>query len=170
MKKLISVKQVLAVTALLVTSLVLTSQALASNRYVGQPQQLSMGAFFSGQVGASATYILSATNAVDIAVSQEMGGDQNTAGWADYLFIYPNSFAMMDWSFGWYWGGGVKIRTENNPDVEEEYMAGPRAAAGITSALDSWPIELYGETAFTYHVTQATKTEFDIAIGARYYF
>ncbi|MCB0385986.1 MAG: hypothetical protein KDD43_11385, partial [Bdellovibrionales bacterium] len=43
------------------------NEALARNSYVGQPQQLSMGAFYGGHIGASATYILSSRNAVDAA-------------------------------------------------------------------------------------------------------
>lgn len=146
------------------------NEALARNNYVGQPQQLSMGAFYGGHIGATATYILSSRNAIDVAAAMEMGGQENTSGWADYLWIYPDAFAMMDWSFGWYWGGGVKIRTENDPEVEELYLAGPRGVAGLTNILESMPVELFAEAAFTYHITQATKTEFDIALGARYYF
>ena len=160
----------LLAAAMVFMGLTLANEALAKNNYVGQPQQMSVGAFFGGHIGASATYILSYTNAIDVAAAMEMGGDENTSGWADYLWIRPDAFTLMNMNFGYFYGGGAKIRTENDPYVEELYLAGPRAVAGVTNLLDTMPIELYAEAAINYYLTQRSGTEFDIGIGARYYF
>lgn len=162
-------------SSLLLACLLLTvttpslSQAKNTSR-MAMPEQMSVGAFYGGPVGASATYILSEDNVIDAAVAMELGGNQNILSWADYLWRTNNAFDVMDYAIGYYFGGGVKFRTENDPNVEAEYMAGPRAVAGLVHEMSSLSIEIFGEGAFTKHVMGGDKTEMDLALGVRYYF
>jgi len=141
-----------------------------STSRMAMPQQMSVGAFYGGPVGATATYILSEDNALDAAVAIELGGNQNIHGWADYLWRTNDAFEFMDYQFGWYFGGGAKFRTENDPNIEESYMAGPRGVVGLLHEFKSMSLEVFGESAFTKHLLGGSKTEFDVAVGARYYF
>ncbi len=137
---------------------------------MAMPEQISVGAFYGGTLGASATYMLTRETGLDAAVAMELGGDQNIHAWADYLWRMNNAFELMDYPIGLYYGGGAKFRTENNPNVESAYMVGPRVVAGLIHEVSSMSLEFFGETAFTKHLMGGSKTEFDIAVGARYYF
>jgi len=141
------------------------TRASITNQY-----DLSMGGIYAGALGATATYNAQRNYFIDAGVSMETSGDQNIATWGDILFRQGQLFSAMGYGVNWYWGGGVKFRTENNPNVEELYYVGPRGVAGLQTHLSSMPLEIFSELATTMYVTQATKSEFDFVLGARYYF
>ena len=147
-----------------------SSTSAASTSRIGLPQQYSVGAFIGGPIGASATYILSKEHSVDAAVAMEMSGDENIHAWADYLWRYPTAFTLMDYNIGWYWGAGANFRSENSANVEYAYLMGPRAVSGLIHEFNSISLEMFGEAALNQHILGASKSEFDIAVGARYYF
>ena len=141
-----------------------------SYNYTAQPEQFSIGAMFGGYFGATASYYWKRDVVIDAAFAMEMGGDQNMLAWADYLVQLPYRFEIMSIQLDPYAGGGIKFRSENDPDVEEEYFVGPRGVAGVVYNSQSSPFQIYTELGFTYYLTQSSGTEMDFGIGARYFF
>lgn len=139
-------------------------------QYFKKPGDLSVGLMLGSQVGASATYVLNPRYSLEVAGAMELGGHQNIYSWGTFLGSYPEVFHLGSFSLGWFWGVGGKFRTENNPDVTEEYLIGPRGVVGLTHFLSSWAVELLGQVGYTQYVTQISKGEIDFLLGARYYF
>ncbi|MBK9037911.1 MAG: hypothetical protein IPL83_01925 [Bdellovibrionales bacterium] len=139
-------------------------------QYSKEKGDIGFGATLGPSLGISASYAWSSTNTIEAAVAMEMKGVQNIRTWADYLWVHPSSLEVMSVDFGWFWGGGVGFRTENDPDLEEEYLAGPRLVGGLTKSFDFLALELVGQLSYTQYLTQITKGEPDISIGLRYYF
>ncbi len=139
-------------------------------QYSKEKGDIGFGATLGTSIGISASYAWSSINTIEAAAAMEMKGVQNIRTWADYLWVYPSSLEVMSIDFGWFWGGGVGFRTENDPDLEEEYLAGPRLVGGLTKSFDFLALEMVGQLSYTQYVTQITKGEPDISIGLRYYF
>lgn len=139
-------------------------------QYSKEKGDIGFGATLGTSLGISASYAWSSINTIEAAVAMEMKGVQNIRTWADYLWVHPSSLEAMSVDFGWFWGGGVGFRTENDPDLEEEYLVGPRLVGGLTKSFDFLALELVGQLSYTQYVTQISKGEPDISIGLRYYF
>lgn len=139
-------------------------------QYSKEKGDIGFGASLGTSLGITASYAWSSVNTIETAVAMETKGVQNIRTWADYLWVYPSSLEVMNLDFGWFWGGGIGFRTENDPDLEEEYLAGPRLVGGVTKSFDFLALELVGQLSYTQYVTQKTKGEPDISIGLRYYF
>jgi hypothetical protein len=161
-----------AVCTLIVSVATLSALAEYESRYQYSKEKgdIGFGATLGTSLGVSASYAWSSVNTIEAAVAMEMKGVQNIRTWADYLWIHPSSLEVMSLEFGWFWGGGVGFRTENDPDLEEEYLAGPRLVGGLTKSFDFLALELVGQLSYTQYVTQISKGEPDISIGLRYYF
>ena len=146
------------------------SSLAAKAESINTKSQLSIGGMYGSNLGAVATYNYNSKIFVDAAGSMEFDGDQNVFAWGDILVRQGRLFGVMGNSVNWYWGGGVKFRSENDPNVEQAYYLGPRGAIGLSSQIGRNPIEVFTEASYSYYLVEASDTEMDINIGARYYF
>jgi hypothetical protein len=170
MTKKIKIVRAVCTFILAVTTLSAFADYESRYQYSKEKGDIGFGATLGTSLGISASYAWSSINTIEAAVAMEMKGVQNVRSWADYLWVYPGSLEVMSVDFGWFWGGGVGFRTENDPDLKEEYLAGPRLVGGLTKSFDFLALELVGQLSYTQYVTQITKGEPDISIGLRYYF
>lgn len=146
------------------------AQYQSVSRYSYRPGDMSVGAAFGTQLGVVGTYALTSRYTLEAGAAMELNNYQNIHSWGSFLWSYPRSLSLWGWRFGWFGGGGVKFRTEYDPEAKEEYLVGPRVVGGLTQKISSWLMEAFLQGAYTQYVTQASKGEADFALGVRYFF
>ena len=134
-------------------------------------KDIGLGIIIGSPTGFSGNYMLSKKHSIDGALAFDLSGDKNLHFHSSYLWRYPKSVPFNDLEFGWYWGLGGKYRThDNDRDADDDYRIGARGSIGTNYEFTDVPVEIFAEGSLIMNFLPETDADFDIGIGARYYF
>lgn len=157
------------------TLLVLTALNPASATEVGS-RQFGLGVILGDPTGLSAKlYLGGPTNAVDFALAFDTYSDNgNTNGdmyfHATYL-IHPSVLAKPDgFEMPWHVGVGGYVMSDEFQNSNDRDSLGVRVPVGLDFNLDAIPLQFFGDIALRVNLFADTYIDFDLGIGARYYF
>jgi hypothetical protein len=142
----------------------LSTTAWASNGNIG------LGAIIGSPTGISAAYKLSNRNAVDAAFGWSLSDDVNFHIHSTYLWLKPAAFVIDDIDINVYYGIGGRIKDRDTRDKNEDFRLGARAPLGVHYQFDDPPIEIFAEVALILDVLEETDVDFNLALGARFWF
>ena len=135
-----------------------------------------LGVVLGDPTGLSAKYYLGGpTNAIDFALAFDTYSDNgNTDGWmyfhATYL-IHPSVLAKpQGFEMPWHVGVGGYVMSDEFQSSNDRDALGVRVPIGLDFNLDAIPLQFFGDIALRVNLLPATGIDFDLGIGARFYF
>lgn len=131
---------------------------------------MGLGAIIGSPTGLSAAYKLSDRNMVDAAFGWSLSDDVNFHIHSTYLFLKPNAFQIDDIDFNIYYGIGGRIKDRDTRDKDDDFRLGARAPVGVHYQFDDPRIEVFGEAALILDLIEETDVDFNLALGARFWF
>lgn len=132
--------------------------------------QLGLGAIIGAPTGVSVAYKLSSRNMIDGAFGWSLGDDVNYHIHGDYLFLKPNAFQIDDIPMDIYFGVGARIKDRDTNDKDDDFRLGVRVPIGIHYQFDDPTIEVFGELAPILDLIESTTLDFNLGLGARFWF
>lgn len=143
---------------------IFTSLLLLLNIY-SQESNIGVGLMFGEPTGLNGKYWVSEQNAFSGGIGWHFFGPKDGFSvHVDYLYHIDNSFNS-NIRFPLYYGFGVRLRNES-----DKFGLGFRGVGGILFYPDQLPIDIFLEFVPVFKLLPETKLEFDLALGARYYF
>lgn len=131
-----------------------------------QDKGLGLGLMAGEPTGISGKYWVSSTNAFDFGIAYSFAGSNNSFSLhADYLYHLFNAIET-EYTLPVYYGFGARMRTNENSKLG----LGARGVIGLALLSDKYPVDFFLEVAPVFQLIPETELNFDIAIGARYYF
>ena len=132
--------------------------------------QFGLGFMVGAPTGISAAYKLSNKTMIDGAVGWSLGDDVNFHIHADYLWLKPGAFEIDEIPMNVYYGIGGRIKDRDTDDKDDDFRMGARVPIGIHYQFDDPPIEVFGEIALIMDVIESTAIDFNLGLGARFWF
>lgn len=131
-----------------------------------QDKNFGIGVILGEPTGLSGKYWLSEDRAVDAALAYSFLDDNKSFAFhADYLY-HLNGIIDRHYKMPLYYGFGVRFRLRENKDNS----FGVRGVIGLIIYLREAPVDIFFEIAPVFRLLPDTSIDFDIAIGARYFF
>lgn len=147
----------------------------ASATEVGS-RPFGLGVVLGDPTGLSAKlYLGGPANAVDFALAFDTYSNNGaTNGWmyfhATYL-IHPSVLAKPNgFEMPWHVGVGGYILSDEFQSSNDRDAFGVRVPIGLDFNLDDLPLQFFGDIALRVNLFPDTDIDFDLGIGARYYF
>lgn len=131
-----------------------------------QDKNFGAGIVLGEPTGLSGKYWISEDNAFDAALAYSFLEDNKSFSFhADYLY---HLYGVIDryYKMPLYYGFGVRFRVRENKDNS----FGVRGVMGLLVYLKEAPVDVFFEAAPVFRLLPDTNIDFDIAIGARYFF
>jgi hypothetical protein len=131
-----------------------------------QDKNFGVGIILGEPTGLSGKYWVSAENAFDAALAYSFMEDNKSFSFhADYLY---HLYGITDrhYKMPLYYGFGIRFRVRENKDNS----FGVRGVMGLLVYLKEVPVDIFFEAAPAFRLLPDTNIDFDIAIGARYFF
>ncbi len=160
--------------------LILSFGFLVSFQTEAASKQFGLGAVIGDPTGFTGKYLLERTTAIEATLS--FFGDRSFHLHGSYLKIKPNAIAIDGEDIGFYFGIGGRIITfrdgygpykgffaANYTGTSRTTFA-VRAPIGLNYHFRDPSIEVFGEIALAMDFVPFTDADFDVGIGARYYF
>lgn len=134
-------------------------------------EQLGLGIVVGDPTGISANYFLDNAHSIDAALAWSDSFTFHLHG--DYLLNKPRYFFVENKPIGLYYGIGARLRSRKSSKFasdEDGIELGARAPVGLKYVFFDPRIEIFGELSAVFDVMPKTALDFDIGVGARYYF
>lgn len=131
-----------------------------------QDKNFGVGVILGEPTGLSGKYWISAENAFDAALAYSFLEDNKSFSFhANYLY-HLSGVIDRHYKMPLYYGFGVRFRARENKDNS----FGVRGVIGFLVYLKEAPVDIFFEAAPVFRLLPDTNIDFDIAIGARYFF
>lgn len=131
-----------------------------------QDKNFGIGIILGEPTGLSGKYWISEDKAFDAALAYSFLDDNKSLAFhADYLY-HLNGIIDRHYKMPLYYGFGVRFRLRENKDNS----FGVRGVIGLIVYLREAPVDIFFEVAPVFRLLPNTNIDFDIAIGARYFF
>jgi hypothetical protein len=138
---------------------------LSSNNFA-QDKNFGVGIILGEPTGISGKYWMSSDRAFDAALAYSFLEDNKSFAFhANYLY---HLYGVIDkyYKMPLYYGFGVRFRIRENNDN----TFGVRGVIGLLIYLKEAPVDVFFEAAPVFRLLPNTQIDFDIAVGARYFF
>ena len=133
---------------------------------IAQDRGLGLGIILGEPTGISGKYWLNESNAVDFGIAYSFVGSSSSASLhADYLYHLFNAIES-DYILPVYYGFGGRLRTNEDSEVG----LGARGVIGVALFSERYPLDFFFEIAPVFQLIPETELNFDVGIGARYFF
>lgn len=131
-----------------------------------QNNGLGLGIILGEPTGISGKYWITENTAYDFGIAYSfIGLNSSLSLHADYLYHLFNAIETQ-YTLPVYYGFGARMRTNEN----SELGLGARGVIGISLFSTQLPMDFFLEVAPVFQLIPETELNFDIGIGARYYF
>lgn len=131
-----------------------------------QDKGLGLGLVIGEPTGISGKYWVSEINAFDFGVAYSFFGSDNSFSLhADYLYHLMNAIES-EYTLPVYYGFGARLRTNENSKLG----LGARGVIGVALFSERYPLDFFFEIAPVFQLIPETELNFDIGLGARYFF
>ncbi len=144
----------------------LVSVLLSFGNSSAQDKNFGVGIILGEPTGLSGKYWVSAENAFDAALAYSFLEDNKSFSFhANYLY---HLYGVTDkhYKMPLYYGFGVRFRARENKDNS----FGVRGVIGLLVYLKEAPVDIFFEAAPVFRLLPDTAIDFDIGVGARYFF
>ncbi|MEQ1665946.1 MAG: hypothetical protein ABL927_11275 [Bdellovibrionales bacterium] len=148
--------------------IIFTTVATAKTKH---SSQIGLGIVVGDPTGISANYFLDNAHSIDAALAWSDSFTFHLHG--DYLLHKPRYFFVENKPIGLYYGIGARLRSRKSSKFasdEDGIELGARAPVGLKYVFFDPRIEIFGELSAVFDVMPKTALDFDIGVGARYYF
>ncbi len=125
----------------------------------------SLGVIIGEPTGISALADLPGDKDLDLAVAWSLGDKTKFIISSDYLWNKPKLLEIDKVKLDVYYGVGARVQFASS----QSYL-GPRVPIGIKYLFEKAKIEAFSEAAMIFNVIPSTSVDFNIGIGARYFF
>ena len=147
-------------------SILFTTLLFTCTSNIAQDKNFGIGIILGEPTGLSGKYWLSEDRAVDAALAYSFLDDNKSFAFhANYLY-HLNGIIDKHYKMPLYYGFGVRLRLRENKDNS----FGIRGVIGLIIYLREAPVDIFFEAAPVFRLLPDTNIDFDIAIGARYFF
>lgn len=143
---------------------------LSSSVAMGSSRQFGLGAIVGAPTGISASYQLTDSNRIAGALGWSLGDDVNYHIHGDFLLLRPGAVVIDEIPLDVYFGIGARIKDRDTNDKDDDFRLGARAPVGIYYHFEDPSIEVFGEFAFIMDVIESTALDFNLGLGARFWF
>jgi hypothetical protein len=131
-----------------------------------QDKNFGIGIILGEPTGLSGKYWMSPENAFDAGLAYSfMEDNKSFAFHADYLY-HAEGVIDKYYKMPLYYGFGVRFRVR---EIKENTF-GVRGVIGLLIYLKDAPVDVFLEAAPVFRLLPDTNIDFDIAVGARYFF
>jgi len=131
-----------------------------------QDKNFGVGVILGEPTGLSGKYWISPERAFDAALAYSFLDDNKSFAFhADYLY-HLNGIIDRHYKMPLYYGFGVRFRLREN----KQNSFGVRGVIGLIVYLREAPVDIFFEVAPVFRLLPDTNIDFDIGIGARYFF
>ncbi|MCB0406908.1 MAG: hypothetical protein KDD34_01815 [Bdellovibrionales bacterium] len=135
-----------------------------------ESKKFGIGAILGAPTGISAAYSLGNNRSIDAAAGWSLGDDVNYHIHSTYLMHKPGAFEIDHIDIDIYFGIGARIKERDTDNKDEDFRFGARAPFGVHYMFDDPPVEIFGEIALILDVLEETDVDFNLGIGARFWF
>jgi len=129
-----------------------------------QKHGFGVGAILGEPLGASFKTWLSETTAIDAGIGYASYDDGGLQLHSDYLWHKFDLFNAGSGRLPLYFGLGARVKFADDTHV------GLRGPVGVSYMFDTTPIDIFGEVAPILDFTPNWRVEWNVAVGARYWF
>lgn len=138
----------------------------ASISHPSQAKDFGLGVVIGNPIGVAGNLYLHPRRSVDGVIALNFL-DNHYYIHSTYLHHYRNTLVIDGLGIDGFWGLGARIRQANH---EGDFLLGPRLSGGMLYNVRSAPVDIFGEIALVVNLIEKTGLEFNLGIGARYYF
>lgn len=134
--------------------------------------EIGLGAMLGGPTGVSGNLFLTDDRSIDFGLGVGLGA-RSFHLHSTYLFHSPKDITLDNYSFGWYFGGGARLANRRSDNDDDKTLFGPRGSAGLNFPLTTnsgHQFDLFVEAALNLSLVSEVSSDFDAAVGGRYYF
>lgn len=134
------------------------------------PGKLGAGIILGNPTGFSFKTHLHGREFMDFALAYSLRSSENFHVHGDYLWQKPHSFEIDQVPMFTYWGVGARFKNYRSGHHKDDYALGVRFPLGMGYIVGKSSFELFAELAFIMDILESTDVDFDIALGARFWF
>jgi len=134
-------------------------------------KELGVGIILGDPTGLSVKYNVSRTKSFDGALAWSDSIAYHMHG--DLLITKPGFFKVDNFPMDLYYGIGARLRDRDSDRYNKDdrgTQLGVRGPLGIRHMMNDPSVEFFGEVAAVFNLIPSTSLDFDIGIGARYFF
>lgn len=132
---------------------------------------LGAGVVIGDPTGLTFKKWLENNKAVDAALAWGLGHDSRVVLHSTLLFHKWALFKLEQLPIDLYYGIGGRFRNINSDYKKDDIIEiGPRAPLGLRTQLKTVALEIFSEISVTLNLIESTNIDFDVGIGARYFF
>jgi len=147
-------------------AILFTILLLTCSNIIAQDKNFGIGIILGEPTGLSGKYWISEDKAFDAALAYSFLEDNKSLAFhADYLY-HLDGVIDRHYKMPLYYGFGVRFRLREN----QQNTFGVRGVIGLNVYLREAPVDIFFEVAPAFRLLPDTNIDFDIAIGARYFF
>jgi hypothetical protein len=147
-------------------TILFTVLLITCSNIFAQDKNFGIGIILGEPTGLSGKFWISEDKAFDAALAYSFLEDNKSfALHADYLY-HLNGIIDRHYKMPLYYGFGVRFRMREN----QQNTFGVRGVLGLLVYLREAPVDIFFEVAPVFRLLPDTSIDFDIAIGARYFF
>lgn len=139
---------------------------VCGQRAAAQDSGAGAGLIIGSPTGISGKYWLNQKNAIDAGVGYSLvSGSEKFTMHVDYIYHIPGLIETKE-DIPVYYGFGGRINAERH----ESASLGARGVIGAVWFIKKYPVDMFVEAAPVFNLLPETSLDFDIALGARYFF
>lgn len=148
----------------------LTISLLGFGSWGWAQEQFGVGVIVGAPTGFSGAYSLNDKSRIDFALGYSLADDVHYHIHSDYLFLKPKLFQIDNQDIDLYFGVGARIKDRDTDNNDDDFRLGIRGPMGLHYQFEDPNVEIFGEIALIFDFIEKTDVDFNLGLGARFWF